>query len=569
MAKKVQDKKALVKEKRSRSLFLSVVTDIFVIAVLAGQFLVYDDYYFNMLETKYYYYCICAIGLLGLFAIYGIIRLIVKLVKKEPILKGKKKFREIFSGTDLMVLAFATIVIISTALAPYKWEAFWGNEGRYSGAFLLLIYVGVYFCVTRCYTIKAWHMELFLIAGLIMCFLGISDFWDMDLLHFKENITDAERRSFTSTIGNINTYTSCVAMVMAVAGALFAGGKKLLGNIWHGFVVIVTFAAMIIGTSDNAYLSLAAFFGFMPLYMFRSREGIRRYIVLLTMFFSVAWGISYMETNYADQVVQINSIFQMISQYSGLRQVVERLWILCVVLYALHFALCILRYVTKKNKGQADGTDIGPAVKKDFLCKWLVRLWWCVIILVIAAAIYVLWDVNFAGNVERYGSLKEYLYFDDNWGTHRGYIWRIAIENYKKFPLLQKIFGYGPDTFALVTWFNNYEEMVNIHHVRYDSVHNEFLQYFVTIGPIGLLSYLGILATSIWSVARKRLDNPVVVGAMFAVLCFGVQGIVNIHQPIATPVMWLLMCISVTPAVEKESIFLRIKNWLFRRHKTE
>ena len=121
------------------------------------------------------------------------------------------------------------------------------------------------------------------------------------------------------------------------------------------------------------------------------------------------------------------------------------------------------------------------------------------------------------------------------------------MRDYKEYSPLQKVFGYGPDTFGLVVWFNNMDEIRQFYGERVDSVHNEFLQYLVTIGPMGLLSYLGIIGTSIWSTVKKRLEHPIAVGAMFAVLCFNVQAVVNIHQPIATPVMWLLLCISVTP----------------------
>mgnify|MGYP000338049514 CR=1 FL=1 len=30
-------------------------------------------------------------------------------------------------------------------------------------------------------------------------------------------------------------------------------------------------------------------------------------------------------------------------------------------------------------------------------------------------------------------------------------------------------------------------------HEKYDNAHNEYLQYFITIGPMGLLAYLGML----------------------------------------------------------------------------
>ena len=162
---------------------------------------------------------------------------------------------------------------------------------------------------------------------------------------------------------------------------------------------------------------------------------------------------------------------------------------------------------------------------------------------IIACAIY---DVNVLGNGERYGRIKEYLLFNDDWGTHRAYIWRIALEDYRKFPLMQKIFGYGPDTFGIITMTNNYPEMVERYSEIFDSVHNEYLQYFITIGPMGLLSYLAIHVTLVIQILKRKINNPLAVAGLLAVLCYAAQAAVNINQPIAAPVMWTLLSVSAS-----------------------
>ena len=182
---------------------------------------------------------------------------------------------------------------------------------------------------------------------------------------------------------------------------------------------------------------------------------------------------------------------------------------------------------------------------------WIVRVWIMVLVLVVLAGVYMFYDVNVAGNGEKYGSMRQYLWFDDDWGTHRGYIWRIAVEDYQKFPLIQKIFGYGPDTFGIVTKANNYPEMFDRYYETFDSAHNEYLQYLVTIGPFGLLAYLGIHGSVIYQVIKERLDQPLCVAALFAVLCYAFQAAVNINQPIAAPVMWTLLAVSVSKVVKR------------------
>ena len=375
-------------------------------------------------------------------------------------------------------------------------------------------------------------MAIFLGAGMLMCLFGITDFFDMDLLGFKEEIKEIQRYMFSSTIGNINTYTSCVAMVMAFAGVMFAAADNIKKAVVYGVCSFISFFALIVGESDNAYLSLAAFFGLLPLYLFRTRRGIKRYFALVAGFFTAAKAVSVLQVSMADQVIPINGLFQVIGSYRNLTAVVVFLWCATAICYgADHF-------ISKNNPSSA----VSP---------WIVRVWIMVLVLVVLAGVYMFYDVNVAGNGEKYGSMRQYLWFDDDWGTHRGYIWRIAVEDYQKFPLIQKIFGYGPDTFGIVTKANNYPEMFDRYYETFDSAHNEYLQYLVTIGPFGLLAYLGIHGSVIYQVIKERLDQPLCVAALFAVLCYAFQAAVNINQPIAAPVMWTLLAVSVSKVVKR------------------
>ena len=517
---------------KKQSVFLSFTTSLFVLAVLTGQFLVFHDYYFDILQTKYYYFVVCSVIMLVLFGICAL--LMIPMVAKDM---KRMKIKAVLSVTDVCVILFAVIALLSAILSPFLYEAFWGNEGRYSGAFLILLYTAVYFCLSRYYRPKQLHLEAFLIAGMLMCLHGIADFCGMDILHFKVHMVEEQRFSFTSTIGNINTYTACVALIMAVAGVLFAVDAGFPGNIWHGFCVVISFIALVTGASDNAYLSLAAFFVFLPLYLFRSKKGTKKYFLLLAMFLSSVQGIGYVTERYGINYVDMGNIYKYLLEFLQIYPIIWILWVAVLCMYGIE--IIIWAYKRYGNSKLKNFCLPEPSL-------WPSRSWWIVIILMAAVAVYALYDVNVTGHTERYGRMLEYLQFNDRWGSGRGYAWRIAVEDYKEFPVLQKIFGYGPDTFGIVTRINNWEEMVSTQGVRFDSAHNEYLQYFVTIGPFGLLAYLGIFFSTVWTTVKKKLDNPLAMAALFAVICYHAQAVVNINQPISTPVMWVLLCVCAT-----------------------
>ena len=134
---------------------------------------------------------------------------------------------------------------------------------------------------------------------------------------------------------------------------------------------------------------------------------------------------------------------------------------------------------------------------------------------------------------------------NDEWGTHRGYIWRIGIECYMKYSPLRKLFGSGPDTFGIVTQ-SYYREMIERYYEIFDSAHNEYLQYLITIGIVGLFSYLFLLVSSIIEMIKTSKREASVMSIVYAVSCYAAQAVVNIGVPIVFPVMFTLLVVGIS-----------------------
>ena len=505
------------------------IASVFTIAILAGLPVVFYDYYFDILQIKYYFYCGSVIGMTVLIVIaalyYGIMD--YRKFQLQHIRQLKKNFTiKGLCASDWAMLAFLAAALISTFQSEYFYESFWGNEGRYMGMFLILLYGSSYFIISRCLVYKRWYLDAFLGAGLIVCAVGILHFFRCDPIGFKTELTDRDYATFVSTIGNINTYTSYIALLSGMSVVLYAVETNTRRRLWYGINVIIALFALITGISDNAYLAMMALFGLLPLYLFDSIKGVKNYVLLLAVLFSEFQVIDLLAQSLPGQVMDINGLFNVIAAYSGLPLVTAGLWAAVAALHIIEI------------KAPADSC----LKKKGSLGRWI---WLGVTILVLLGGSYMLYDVNFNGNAERYGALQSYLVINDDWGTHRGYIWRIGMELYSEFPLMHKIFGYGPDTFGILTVNNYYEEMVQRYQEKFDSAHNEYLQYLITIGIAGLLSYLAVLAASIAAMIKKAKENPAVMAIPFALLCYGVQAAVNISVPIVAPVMLTLLMVGV------------------------
>lgn len=522
MANKLNKQQEITSMTKER---IGLIMGVFALAVLCVLPVWYDDFYFNILETKYQSYCVMAIAMMVIMAGYGLWNgcaiEYLKTFNLKNVLKG-------LNVADWSMLAFWFVNVLSWIFCTeWRWEAFWGTSGRYNGVFLMTVYMIVYFMVTRFFTFKKWYLDAFLAVGLFVCMFGITDYFQMDILGFKENMLDHQKGIYTSTFGNINTYTIYVAADMIISTILFATEQNQKRMFWYYANIVVSCFALIMGCSDNAYLSLAALFGLSPLYLFKTKTGTNRYLITVATFFTVILAINSINTAFADVVFGIDSAFVIIAQMSILP-------IITVVLWAI--AIGVTLYFKKSNTSNE-------------MSKWLSFAWIGVIVFVIGAVAFAFYDATVLGNSARYGALAPYVTFNESWGTDRGYVWARSIQIWSEFLTpIQKLVGYGADTFGLLMMYYFEPRMTDAGPMIYDSAHNEYLHYLVTIGVAGMVSYISFMVSSVMIMWKRVKGHPEVAAVMFAIVAYAVQALININLPVAMPIVLQLLAMGLSKA---------------------
>lgn len=536
MAKNIPTKDPDTLAEVAGKVFSGIIT-VFTLIVLAVFPLYYHNYYFDILKAKYKFYWITIVAMLAVCLVTALVFCFVDWMECGSV--NTKRFFSRFKPEHLkkqplaykMLAGFWIFTAISTLLSDYRYESFWGNEGRFSGLFLITLYTAGVFVVGKLGRVRKWHLDLFLLSGLLVCLFGITDYFRMDILGWKSYVESKQVDMFTSTLGNINTYTAFVALVLGVSGGLFATEENLFRRLWYFAVTAVGFFAIITGQSDNAYLTLGALFALLPFALFGTWRGVAGYATLAATFATVIRVIARINEEMADTVLGLKGIFDVLADHEKLGDIVIALWVLSAVLWGISF------FMTRGGR-------------KDHIGLWLRGIWLVIVAVAAVAVLYVFYDANFGDTPEKYAAYAKYLVFNDNWGTNRGYCWRIGWESYKKLPALHKLFGYGADTYGILTW-DFRQEAIDMHGVFYESAHNEYLQYLVTIGPFAVLFYVLFLGSGCAAMMKAFGKKPWVVGPCAAVICYAVQAVVNINLPIATPVMWWLMALGL--AVSRES----------------
>ena len=545
-----------MKSKRKLMNASNVIVGLWVMAMFTIFPLIYNDFYFDILQTKYYtVLTLSIIMILALIVICGFAggfkNFFDNLNKKGFVVW----FKEEFSIWDICIMVFWLMSALSTAFAGrFIMESITGDKGRYSGLLLISIYVILYFTVSRMFSFGKVYFTVFLAVSIPVCLFGYTDYFNMDILGFKEKISHEQWPIFTSTIGNINTYTAVLAFYIAIAGTLFIttpfksdnGRGESIGKIVFYYVImLMNFIALAMGTSDNGYLTLAAFFGLVPFVAFRTMEGVRRFILTIFTYLLGIKIIQLINISYAGKVLGISGLYDFISDFKYLDLVIVALAIVVIIMYVLEY---------RKKEKRRDN---------EALLRSLRYIWLAILVIVFAAIVFMGMKINsdVTAAKEKYGALADYFVFNDSWGTFRGYIWRAAVEEYMKFPLLHKIFGSGPDTFGLYIGLLRNEEMTSVTGQFFDATHNEYIQFLFTLGPIATIAYILALILPSVEALRTRLfylrDNtmlPYLYACAIAVICYATQAVVNLNLPVVTPFLWIFLSMMVAMLRDKGEV---------------
>ena len=545
-----------MKSKRKLMNASNVIVGLWVMAMFTIFPLIYNDFYFDILQTKYYtVLTLSIIMILALIVICGFAggfkNFFDNMNKKGFVVW----FKEEFSIWDICIMVFWLMSALSTAFAGrFIMESITGDKGRYSGLLLISIYVILYFTVSRMFSFGKVYFTVFLAVSIPVCLFGYTDYFNMDILGFKEKISPEQWPIFTSTIGNINTYTAVLAFYIAIAGTLFIttpfksdnGRGESIGKIVFYYVImLMNFIALAMGTSDNGYLTLAAFFGLVPFVAFRTMEGVRRFLLTIFTYLLGIKIIQLINISYAGKVLGISGLYDFISDFKYLDLIIVALAIVVIIMYVLEY---------RKKEKRRDN---------EVLLRSLRYIWLAILVIIFAAIVFMGMKINsdVTAAKEKYGAIADYFVFNDSWGTFRGYIWRAAVEEYMKFPLLHKIFGSGPDTFGLYIGLLRNEEMTSVTGQFFDATHNEYIQFLFTLGPIATIAYILALILPSVEALRTRLfylrDNtmlPYLYACAIAVICYATQAVVNLNLPVVTPFLWIFLSIMVAILRDKGEV---------------
>ena len=480
--------------------------------------------YSNARHDKFYLY----LALSGVFILIAGLTYFFTYLEQNRVARSLSPFFKPVTVTDGAFLCFTIFAFISTVASAYAPGTWIAEFGRNNGMLLLLFYAGVYLLVSRLYVYKSYVIATFLISSCVVALLTALNFFYVDPLGLLNGYDAATARDFGSTIGNKNTIASYMALFLPVAMMTLAIGEKRYLRVIAG--VSVVFAAMgaLSANSGSVFLGLFAAVPVMMIFCAQRYDRLMRYLLALSLFLAGAKILRLFSYLRGD----VSKGFESLQQWMIYSPAAYLPLVLCG---GAALALFLLR------------DRLMPRYPVKIVTVTLISLTG----LAFAGLLGVFFWFSVIDTTTPLGSLEKQLRFSDAWGTHRGVMWNKAMEEYGKFSFFGKLFGAGPDTAFYVLRAPDFEWLRPYGNTSTNCAHNEYINYLITQGLLGLLSYLAILGGVCVRAVRRAKNNPLILIFISPVICYAVQAIVNIYQPITTPLFFLFL--SMTEALNRKT----------------
>lgn len=492
--------------------FLSLLCHLLIIGLSAALPLYTGGTYWKLGDTKYFLFRNLALFCLGVWLAAAV----YEKIRNRWILTPRPERRRL-STVDVWMICYGAGVTLSALFSRYNETAWRGYNEWYMGALSQLLFVGIYFFVSRRYNGKQYSLLLGGMAAFAVFTLGMCHRLGLDPSGLLEgfSIQSWEYSHMLSTIGNINWFCGycSVALAFPVAAYLKDGSRRT--RLAAYVVSVMGLTLLMIQGSDIGIVLVAVCLFVCMIVGIGDGRVLRGTIALGT-------GVSFLLPLYGLLVKMLGeSALAAIPPDGFSRMLVlwQGWWLLGIAGAGLYVWL---------------GRMLRDGKKQRMIRRIAVG---AVVSLALAGAAGIL---AFALG----GS------FEGGWGNGRGALWSLTLQGFRQNGILQKLFGVGPDCFAEYMYSSFTAGTLPALGGRwagtvFANAHNEWLNHLLNIGLAGTVCYLGIFVSGL---RRYRRYLP----GVLALVLYGTVSLTGFQQVLSTPLFFMTLGIAERSARSSE-----------------
>jgi hypothetical protein len=506
---------------KSRYNVKNAVINYYLILMFTVFPLFFTNQFARIRHDKYFVY----LALSGVLIVVETVVLLITLSENNKgNLKEKKWYRQL-SVPDYAFGALILIYALSTAFSITPLDAFTGEAGRNNGLLIFLVFFFVYIIISRWYAFKEYVFVFVAGGSLAVYLLSILNFFYIDPLGMYRGYAEATVKDFTATIGNKNIMSAFCCLTIPLLLMLFMNTKNTVFHHIFRYVYLVVggigFAAMLCADSESGFLGLVPTMALILLYYSRNITMLRKFFTFVASMLIAA-----------KLLIVFSTVVRGVEKGFGTMQITFIYDYKSLIAIAVTVAIALGLWALERKNSELVIPKAVPAVLIVIYAVGFIGI----------ASLFV--KYSFLDTESKLGGIMTFFRFNEKWGTHRGFMWIKAWEIFRTSGVKNLLLGWGPDTFykAFAPYFAELTEKFN--NSSTNCAHNEFLNYLITTGVFGLAAYLTLFVSAIVRAVKTASKNPLSIVFIAPVVCYLFQSVVNIANPIVTPLLFIFLALS-------------------------
>ncbi len=524
---------------------------IYLLCMLGIFPLHYKEQYSEIGNVKFELFWKSSLCFIGIVFVLFVIRITLQKIGQKSFYKTKEvqknyfvRFLNNLSTLDYAVFIYAICVLLSYAFSDFKDYAFKGATGWEMGLCSQMIFIAVYFILSRQKDFSYLILGVHLISSALTFLFGILHRFEVDPLGMYEGLNLNQKIEFLSTIGQATWFSSYVCTVFAVGVALFYVSEKQWIRIVSGIYTVISFGILVTQNSDSAFMAIVGIMLLLGYYSLSDHQKWCKFWQIMSLMWGTFAGIGIFQRIFADRVIPLDTLSLFFSQSAVT-------WVM------LLFSLGMLYFYTGISKREEAQTKkvmkIAKTIYKGLLILLIVGVAATIVFIYLNTKGYLL---NWFG----YQSANGYLLFDFHWGSNRGSTWMITWQAFLELPWFQKLFGVGPD--SLSEYLYTIPEISELLHnlwgsVRLTNAHNEYLNSLLCYGIIGVISWIAVLIGGVSYFYNKAKENPFMIAFALCIMGYAFHNIFCYQQVCCTPFLFIVL--GIGESLTKSEKFNTIK----------
>ena len=496
-------------------MLLEYATAAVMLAVCCFVPLYVSNGYYNIGEDKYAAFRQCMIWGMPVLCLLFIVYLIWN---------SKELQRPQMSATDIFVVLFLLAVCLSVVCGGFLPNALKGYPGWYMGLLSQVCFALIYLFTSR------FGKKYISIICILMCVaffvfgIAVLNRFVVDPLGYYKGLDQIYIDIFVSTLGQTSWYASFWAVVLPIgmAAVVFTHNKiiKVLSIVFVG----IAMASLVTVNAEAGYFAFVAMMVLLGILAFESVQSFLWFAVLWTEFLTVSRIARIVMLQHPEIHIKLDTISRLILQYD------QSWW---TVLGCSALVVLLLGYCAQK------GLWFRKSIRK---VQWGLAVG-CLCVIVLFTVLIV---ANTKGILPQdlTEKLKAIGYFSWNelWGNGRGKTWTFSAQMYHNYPLINKLFGVGPDCYydyASRHYAQRLYEMWG--NQALTNAHNEWLNMLITTGLFGAACYIGIFVSALKTFLQKENRNWFTIAVAGSIVSYMAYNFFCYQQVLCTPFIFMLM----------------------------